>query len=56
MAKKKTSSKTHKSTKYRSAKSGQYVTKEYANKNPRTTIKAPDEDNDGTDHTGPRRR
>ena len=55
MKKNKASAKTAKTTKYRSAKTGKYVTKEYANKHPNTTIKESNKD-DGTDHTGPRRR
>jgi hypothetical protein len=56
MSKKKTSSKTAKKTYHRSAKTGRFVSKEQANKYPKTTVKESDKDKDGTDHTGPRRK
>lgn len=59
MAKKKTTIKekrtAKKSTHYRNADTGQYVSKDHADKHPKTTVKEKDKDK-GTDHTGPRRK
>lgn len=52
MAKNDHSSKT---TIYRSAKTGRFVTKSYATKNPKTTIRQTVKTG-GTDHTGPRKK
>lgn len=42
--------------KHRDAGSGQYVTKKYADKNPKTTIKENAVKPKGTVHTGPRKK
>ena len=57
MAKKKSTEKSTKQTVHRSAQTGKFVTKEYADKHPKTTIKdSVNKKGGGTDHTGPRRK
>jgi hypothetical protein len=55
MANKKASGKQSKSTVHRSAESGKFVTKRYADKHPKTTVKETFK-RSGTDHTGPRKK
>jgi len=54
MAKSK-SSKSSKTTVHRDAKSGKFVSKGYAQKHPKSTVKESIKKG-GTDHTGPRRK
>ncbi len=55
MATKKKSSNQSKTIVHRSASSGQFVTKKYADKHPKTTVKETIK-RGGTDHTGPRKK
>jgi len=55
MAKSKSTKKSAKQTVHRSAQTGKFVTKEYAGKHPKTTVKeSVNKRGSGTDHTGPR--
>lgn len=43
-------------TRYRDAGSGEYVTKEYADKNPKTTVKETDKSSKTTKKTTPKKK
>ncbi|MBK9479123.1 MAG: hypothetical protein IPN99_09860 [Bacteroidetes bacterium] len=53
----KTSTKSETGTRHRNAETGQFVSKGYAERHPKTTVKEKGKkDKGGTDHTGPRHK